>query len=51
MIYIKIGTKSGNRIIESNVVAQYVNHNINKTDLDKGTIRYFQILILSLRRN
>ena len=35
--YLKTSTKSHKRIIDIIGVAQYVNHNINKTDCDKDT--------------
>ena len=36
-LYLKTGTRSHNRIIDINTVAQCVSHNINKTDCDKDT--------------
>ena len=35
--YLKTSTKSHKRIVHINAVAQWVNHNINKTDCDKYT--------------
>ena len=36
-LYLKTGTKSRKRTIDSNAVAHCVNRNINKTDRDKDT--------------